>query len=162
MAYVLNRSWEDLLSHTRHEEFDMPSNVLISPNNDIRTTPDSLDTPGNGRSDNWCDANDSLKGVSTKADNETKSLRIVTINDILICSDQDFFPKLIMELGVSQNPRKSIAAALMAVAIDSQARSSQPKLIAMEDNRDGNETQQIESRLKLIVLRDNPDGNEIW
>jgi hypothetical protein len=32
----------------------------------------------------------------------------------------------------------------------------------VEDNCDGNKTQQSQSQLKLIVMRDSSNGNEMW
>jgi hypothetical protein len=62
----------------------------------------------------------------------------------------------------SQLPVKLIAAAVITADFDSHGRSSWLKLIAVEDSRDGNETQHSKSRLKLIMARDHPEGNEIW
>jgi len=79
-----NDFWNELSGEFESQK----KSLLISPNNDIRTTSDSLEASGNGKLDDWCDANDSVKAVLAKADGDKKSLRIVTTNDLVICSDQ--------------------------------------------------------------------------
>lgn len=55
---------------------------------DIGIISDSLEAFDNGRSDDWCEANESVNEVSTKPDDDKKSMPTVTYNDIAICPDK--------------------------------------------------------------------------
>jgi hypothetical protein len=63
--------------------------LLINTNDDIRTTSDSLQAPDNGKSDDWRRVNDSMNHVSTKLEDDKKSLRTMAPDLIAICSDKE-------------------------------------------------------------------------
>jgi hypothetical protein len=63
--------------------------LLINTNDDIGTTFDSLQAPENGKSDDWRHANDSMNDVSTKLDDDKKSMRTMAPDEIAICSDKE-------------------------------------------------------------------------
>jgi hypothetical protein len=65
-----------------------------------------------------------------------------------------------MESRGSQLPLKLITAPLMVVVVDYHGRWQRPKLITVENSRDGNEMQRRKRKLELTRARNNPD--KIW
>jgi hypothetical protein len=63
--------------------------LLINTNDEIGSPTDSLEASDNGQSDDWCRVNDSVSEVSTKPNDDKKSVLTVTDDDIAICSEKE-------------------------------------------------------------------------
>jgi hypothetical protein len=63
--------------------------LLIHTSDDIGTISDSLEVSNNGKSDDWCDAKNSLNELSTKSNDDKKSMRTVKHAHIAISSEKE-------------------------------------------------------------------------